>query len=151
MAPIQNRFRQDNLKTKRNILNIINKTKQIPVKRLKPVFHKPNYTKVIETNVPVETDEPVAEQVSERVEPVAKEVSKPIEPRRPTRVRKPKLLEIEQQPKPKAPRNRRIVVPVKTEPVQDTEPVEIEQPTKSRELLKRNYVKTAPAPPSEAL
>ena len=43
-------------------------------------------------------------------------------------------------------------MPVQTEP----EPVQIEpeqtdQPTKTRELLKRNYVKTAPASSSEAL
>ena len=49
---------------------------------------------------------------------------------------------------------KRVAIPVQTEPT--TEPVQIEpeqtdQPTKTRELLKRNYVKTVPAPSSEAL
>ena len=98
--------------------------------------------------------EHVAEPVVERVEPVAEpELSKPIEPRRSKRVRKPMQLEIEQpatQPKTrktKKPRKQRAVIQE-----QPTEPTtESEQIPKERELLKRNYVRSAPAPSSETL
>ena len=142
MAPVLNNFKTNKFQPRRRVLNFINyPNKTTPVKRLQPVFYKPNNTKVMEPIV-----EPVVEPIVEPVvEPVARELSKPI--RRSNRIKKRKNLEIEEpvkQPKTKT-RRKKVVI---QEPVE--EPVESEIP-KERELLKRNYVRTAPAPSSEAL
>ena len=89
MAPILNNFRPNKFQPRRKVLNFITKqNKQIPVKRLKPVFHRPNYkiAPILEPAV-----EPVVEPIAEPIaEPVARELSKPIDPRRSKLARKPK-------------------------------------------------------------
>ena len=76
MAPVLNNFKTNNFRPRRKVLNFINnKTKQIPVKRLEPVFYEPNNTKVMEPNF-----QPVVEPVVEQV----------VEPRRSTRIKRKK-------------------------------------------------------------
>ena len=88
MAPVLNNFKTNNFQPRRGVLNFINnKTKQIPVKRLDPIFYEPKNTKVIQPNVQV------SEPIKEAVEPVAEPV---VEPRRSNRVRRQKQLEIEE-------------------------------------------------------
>ena len=69
MAPVLNNFKPNKFQPRKRALNFIsNSNKQIPVKRLQPVFYEPNNTRVMEPNVKV------SEPIKEAVEPVVEHV-----------------------------------------------------------------------------